>query len=123
MNGGFTVTSTVAVALRPAASVTVAVILKTPVAVGVQVRAETFAEEQPAGRPPYAYVSTPVPPEAVIVRVTLEPRTNADAEAENEPIVGGPAVWVNVTDRITSCPFTVIVPDVGEVVYPATETM
>jgi len=50
-NGGFTIRSTVAVALLPTASVTVTVTVKVPVAVGVHVSEETFADEHPEDRP------------------------------------------------------------------------
>jgi hypothetical protein len=55
------------------------------------------------------------------VRVTLEPRTNADAEAENELTVGGAGTTEKATVCIMSCPFNVIVPETGEAVYPVTE--
>src|SRR2546428_13473503 len=51
---GFTVTVTVAFVLRLAAAVTVTLTAKVPVAVGVHVRVDTFADEQPDGKPAYA---------------------------------------------------------------------
>jgi len=119
-NGGFTIRSTVAVALLSIASVTVTVTVKLPVAVGVHVSVGTFADAHPAGRPAYAYVSAPVPPVAVTVSVTLNPRVIENEETENELIVGPLGTTANVIVCVTSYPLTVIVPEGGLAVYPVT---
>lgn len=85
---GLTVSAAAAVVLRPSESVTVTATAKLPVAAGVQANMEVSAEEQPAGSPEYAYDKGALPPVAVAVKVTLDPKVTVDEETENELIVG-----------------------------------
>jgi len=93
-----TVTTTEALVLRLATSVTVTRIVNAPVAEGVQVKVDALTEAHPGGNPEYAYDKVPVPV-ADTVRVTLDPRVIEDAEAEKELIDGAfPAA-----EKATSC--------------------
>jgi len=95
---GVTVTTTEALVLRLATSVTVTRIVNVPVAEGVQVKVDALTEAHPAGNPEYAYDKAPVPV-AATVRVTLDPSVIGDEEAEKELIDGA----FPTTEKATGC--------------------
>jgi hypothetical protein len=99
---GLTVTEALEETDRPTESVTTTVTADVPVAVGVQLNEEAFWEVQPPGRPEYAYLKLPVPPEAATERKIDVPRVIEDGETVRLEVMVGAEFTVRLTLFVTT---------------------